>query len=54
MDRTTDLQLVEMAGPQKDASGADTQDSQVSRSSSSELWSDEKKHSEDLHEGGYY
>ena len=44
---TTDL-FAKMTGPQRDASGADTRDSLISDSSSSVIWSDEKKHSWDL------
>ena len=47
MNPTTYL-FSELAGPQKDASGAGTRDSLISDSSSSELSSDEKRHSEDL------
>ena len=46
-NQRTDL-FSELAGPQKDASVAGTRDSLISDSSSSELSSDEKSHSEDL------
>ena len=45
--KKTDL-FSELVAQQRDASGAGTQDSLISDSSSSEIWSDEKRHSEDL------